>query len=100
MSYSVVVDDAVKEKIARWTLSPYVHSKILGGFDDLGSSPRSKLVRVGPPHDRLQHDLVIEDPTPPPRDYLFVFSVLYNADEETLHIVDCDYIAQDHTDHD
>ncbi len=96
MTHSVSLDDDVKQTIAGWRLSEHVHRELFRGFDELGRSPSRLLVRVGPPDDSLQYDLAISDPGPPGRDYLFVFSILYSVDEESLSVVKADYISSDH----
>jgi hypothetical protein len=42
--------------------------------------------------------VVYRDPGPPPLGCLIVLSVRYDADEETLHIVDCDRLFDDRRD--
>lgn len=68
-----------------------MHREILKGLDQLAGNPRRPLVRVGPPHDVLQYDLIVREPADPPRDHLFVFTVRYATDEERLLVVDCDH---------
>ena len=77
-------------------LEPAVTSTVRSAaVDRLTSNPSQSLIRVGPPHDVLQYDLVVREPGNPPRDYLFVFTVFYATDEETLVITDCEYDSQD-----
>jgi len=67
----------------------------LKGIDRLTSNPSQYLIRIGPPHDVLQYDLVVREPGNPPCDYLFAFTVFYATDEETLVIKDCEYERQE-----
>jgi hypothetical protein len=41
--------------------------------------------------DRSGRDLFIREPTAPPRDHLFVFTVRYATDEEHLLVAACDH---------
>jgi hypothetical protein len=68
MSYAVELTSPVAAKIAGWSLSRLLHSEILKGLDRLTSNPSRSLIRVGPPHDVLQYDLVVREPGNPPRD--------------------------------
>jgi hypothetical protein len=63
----------------------------LKGLDALGASPNRQLIRVEPPHDVLQYDLFVREPSAPSRDLPFVFTVRYATDEERLLVVDCDH---------
>ena len=91
MRYAVELTKGVVQKIVGWNLSSHLQSEILKGLDRLSVNPRQSLIRVGPPYDVLQYDLAIREPGNPPRDYLFVFTVFYSTDEETLVIPDCQY---------
>jgi hypothetical protein len=57
------------------------------------------LIRVGPPDDVLQYDLIVNEPLVPPGDHLFVFTVLYATDEEFLLVlvlvVACDHDSEE-----
>jgi hypothetical protein len=66
-------------------------------LDRLGSNPNRHLIRVGPPDDVLQYDLIVNEPLVPPRDHLFVFTVLYATDEEFLLVlvVACDHDSEE-----
>ncbi len=97
MSYAVDLVESVVKEIVGWNLSSHLQREFLRGLDELGSDPNRLLIRVGPPIDALQHDLVVHEPGIPGRDHLFTFTVLYAADEETLHVVACDHYHQDRT---
>jgi hypothetical protein len=58
----------------------------------LAEKPTKYLDRISEPIDDLQYSFTVLAEGSPPRDYLFVFSVRYRADEETLVISDCDYL--------
>ncbi|MBV8555802.1 MAG: hypothetical protein JO116_09560 [Planctomycetaceae bacterium] len=95
MSYAVELTSPAAAKIAGWSLSRHLQSEILKGLDRLTSNPSQSLIRVGPPHDVLQFDLVVHEPGNPPLAYLFVLTVFYATDEETLVIKDCEYDSQE-----
>lgn len=88
----------MREKISRWNPSSHVIREILTGLDVLSVRPADHLIRVGPPDDALQFDLVIRDPDEPSRDYLYTFTVRYAADEETLFVVHCGRMSEDRLD--
>jgi hypothetical protein len=94
MSYSVKLTDEVKRRVSAWNLSSHVIREFLKALDQLGTDPDRRLIRVGPPDDALQYDVVIREPGDPPRDYLFALSVVYEADEETLSIFDCKSLCE------
>ena len=98
MSYSVELGEQVARKIAGWNLPSHLQAEILKGLDQLALSPNRLLIRVGPPEDSLQYDLVVREPGDPPRDHLFVFTVRYAADEETLLVTNCDRLVIDRPD--
>jgi hypothetical protein len=79
------------QRIDGWHLSSLLLREILNGLDTLGTDPNRKLIRVKPPHDVLQYDLVVCEPGDPPRDHLFTFTVRYATDEERLLVVDCEH---------
>ena len=93
MSYSVRLSDDVRRKISGWKLSSHVIREVLKGLDQLSQNPTGHLIRIGPPHDTLQLDVVARDPGDPPRDYLVALSVRYHADEETLVVYDCECLT-------
>jgi hypothetical protein len=68
-----------------------MYREILKGLDTLAANPNRHLIRVGPPHDVLQYDVIVCEPAVPPRDHLFVFTVRYATDEERLLVVDCEH---------
>jgi hypothetical protein len=95
MSYSVELRPKAAETISGWKPSSHAIHEILQGLDRLTSNPNQQLLRVGPPHDKLQFDLIVNDPATPHYAYLYAFTVLYSADEETLTIVDCERLVDD-----
>jgi hypothetical protein len=95
MSYSVNLTDPVIRKFNGWRLSSHEFREILKGLDVLSSEPRRRLIRVGPPYDELQYDVIVAGVGSPPRDILYSFTVRYGADEETLFVVDCDRLDED-----
>jgi hypothetical protein len=95
MSYSVELKQKVAEKISGWGPSSHVIGAILRGLDRLALHPNQQLIRVGPPHDKLQFDLPVLDPATPDYEYLYAFTVLYGADEESLIVVDCERLVED-----
>jgi len=96
MSYSVRLTDELVRKLDGWRLSSHEIREILKGLDDLASNPARQLIRVGPPHDALQFDLIVTDSGASRRDVLYTFTVRYGADEETLFVVECELLAEDH----
>jgi hypothetical protein len=99
MSYSVELADPVVKRIANWNLSSHLQREILKGLDELGSSPIRHLVRVPEPADTLEYELCVRDPDDPGGGFLFLFSAVYHADEETLLIYDCDFLRVEPDDH-
>jgi len=95
MSYSVKLTDDVVRKLSGWHLSSHEIREILKGLDALASNPTRQLIRVGPPDDTLQFDLIVTGEGPPRRDVLYTFTVRYGADEETLFVVECELLAED-----
>ena len=95
MSYSVKLTDEVVRKLSGWHPSTHEIREILKGFDALAADPISHLIRVGPPDDTLQFDVIVTDSGQPGRDVLYAFTVRYGADEETLFVVDCELLAED-----
>jgi hypothetical protein len=91
MSYVVELTRAAARKIHGWNPSSHLYREILKGLDQLADNPNRHLIRVGPPHDVLQYDLIVREPVDPPRDHLFVSTVLYATDEERLLVVECDH---------
>jgi hypothetical protein len=92
MRYCTVTTIPVREKIAKWALSPSVYKKLLDAIDNLGENWRECLERVECEEDAMRFPVLIYREGDPPMDYLFDFSVLYHADEETLVIHDCDFV--------
>jgi hypothetical protein len=95
MSYAVHVPDPVRRKIDGWELSAYLRYELYRRLDEvLAASPTQQLVRVYGTTDTLQYSFVTHDETDPAlRDHLFVFTVRYGMDEETLVICDCEHLA-------
>jgi hypothetical protein len=96
MSYSVKLTDDMVRRLNGWRLSSHEIREILKGLDALASNPARQLIRVGPPDDTLQFDLIVTNAGPQRRDVLYTFTVRYGADEETLFVVDCELLAEDH----
>jgi hypothetical protein len=67
----------------------------LNGLDVFAANPSRHLIRIGPPHDVLQYDLIAREPSTPPRDHLFVSTVRYATDEERLLVVGCDHYFEE-----
>ena len=61
MSYSVKLTEQVVRKLNGYRLSKREVREIRRGLHALTTNPRLRLIRVGPPHDKLQYDLVITD---------------------------------------
>jgi hypothetical protein len=98
MSYYVSLSIEARQRLSSWGLTPSVIRDILDGLDALSDNPRDKLIRVGPPDDEMQYDLMVVDAANPGRDTLFVFSARYSMDEETLHLFDCRKLTSDQID--
>ena len=94
MSYKVKLTDDVVKKLSGWRLSKYEAGEVRKGLGALSSDPKLLLLRVGPPYDALQYDLIITGGDPPRRDALYSFTVRYGADEQTLFVVDCELIVE------
>jgi hypothetical protein len=94
MSYKVKLTDDVVKKLSGWRLSKYEAGEVRKGLGALSSDPKLLLLRVGPPYDALQYDLIITGGGPPHRDALYSFTVRYGADEQTLFVVDCELIVE------
>jgi hypothetical protein len=94
MSYSVKLTEDVVRKLNGYRLSKREVREIRRGLHALTTNPRLRLIRVGPPHDKLQYDLIVTDAGEPRRDALYSFTVRYGADEETLFVVDCELIVE------
>jgi hypothetical protein len=94
MSYKVKLTDDVVKKLSGWRLSKYEAGEVRKGLGALSSDPKLLLLRVGPPYDALQYDLIITGAGPPRRDALYSFTVRYGADEQTLFVVDCELIVE------
>jgi hypothetical protein len=94
MSYKVKLTDEVVRKLSGWRLSSLEVREVRKGLDALSSHPKLLLLRVGPPYDALQYDLIITGGGPPRRDALYSFTVRYGADEQTLFVVDCELIVE------
>jgi hypothetical protein len=92
------VTKGVAREIDGWNLPSHLQAEILKGMDQLALSPNRLLIRVGPPEDSLQYDLVVREPCDPPRDHLFTFTVRYAADEEMLLVTNCDRLVIDRPD--
>ncbi len=77
MSYSVKLTENVVAKLNRYRLSKREVRKIREGLYALTSNPRLLLIRIGPPHDKLQYDLVVTDAgVPAARCSLFIHDPL------------------------
>ena len=61
MSYSVKLTEDVVVKLNGYRLSKREVREIRQGLHALTTNPRLLLIRVGPPHDKLQYDLVVTD---------------------------------------
>jgi len=94
MSYTVKLTDDVVRKLSGYRLSTNDVREIRAGLNALGSHPKRLLIRVGPPYDAMQYDLVITGSGTPRRDSLYSFTVRYGADEDTLFVVDCELIVE------
>jgi hypothetical protein len=92
MRYFPETTTPVREKIASWALSASVIKKLLDAIDELGKHPQEHLERLDVEENVLRFAVSMPREGNPPMDYLFDFSVLYDADEETLVIHDCDYL--------
>jgi hypothetical protein len=88
MRYAVELKSGTAQKIVGWNLSSHLQREILNGLDALAINPSRLLIRVRAPYDVLQYDLTVREPTAPPRDHLFTFTVRYATDEERLLVVD------------
>jgi hypothetical protein len=64
-------------------------------LDTLAANPAHELIRIGPPHDALQFDVIVADPGSPRSDAIFRFAVRYRADQETSFAVECELLAED-----
>jgi hypothetical protein len=95
MSYCLILQDVVVRKVRDGGFSARVMREILDGCDRVGQDSNHHLHRVGPPDEEMQFDLAVHDEEAPYRHYLFIFSVKYDADEETLHVVNCDYLFEE-----
>ncbi len=96
MSYEVVIPPSSRAKIEGWGLPAYllfrIEERLLYG--DLAEHPNRHLQRLPPPADILQYSFRIADRETPPRNYLFIFDVVYAADEQRLVIRDCEYLCE------
>jgi hypothetical protein len=95
MSYSVKLTDEVVRKLSGWRPSSHHIREILKGLDSLAYNPSQRLIRVLPPHDTLQFDLIVTAAEGPRHETLYTFTVRYGADEETLFILDCELLVED-----
>ena len=78
MSYSVKLTEEVVIKLNGYRLSKREVREIRQGLNALTTNPRLLLIRVGPPHDKLQYDLVVTDAGAPRRDCaLFIHGSLW-----------------------
>jgi len=94
MSYSVKLTEEVVVKLNGYRLSKREVREIREGLRALTTNPRLLLIRVGPPHDKLQYDLVVTNAGAQGRDALYSFTIRYGTDEETLYVVDCELIVE------
>jgi len=76
MSYKVKLTDEVVRKLSGWRLSSYEVREVRKGLDALSFHPKHLLIRVGPPYDALQYDLIITGTGPPSRRALLVHGPL------------------------
>jgi hypothetical protein len=97
MSYSVNLTEHVVKKLYGWRLPKQEIQEIRRGLDALSSNPKSLLMRVGPPHEALQYDVIVTGAGNPRRDSLYTFTVRYGSDERTLFVVDCELIVENRT---
>ena len=65
MSYSVQLDDEVKDKIIGWQLPKEGMSAIRQRMDELREMPSRNLIRIESSPHPLQTDIVYSDPGPP-----------------------------------
>src|SRR5438552_18545905 len=95
MSYAVHVPEPVRRQIEAWNLSAYLRYEIYRRLDEeLAASPTQHLVRVHGMADTLQYSFITHDQTDPAlRDHLFLLSVRYGSDEETLVVHDCHHLC-------
>ncbi len=93
MSYTVKLTDEVVKKLSGYHLSNHDVREIRSGLDTLQTDPSHHLIRVGPPYEAMQYDLIVTNTGSPRRDSLYSFTVRYGADEETLFVVDCELIV-------
>lgn len=93
MNSSVRLSEESRRKLVAWDLSSRAIRDVFEGLDALGENPTRHLVRVGPPYDVLQFDLVVREGERP--GVLYTFTVKYAADEETLVVTDCDRMFED-----
>jgi hypothetical protein len=92
MRFEVQFAEAAREKLATLKLSAellyYIDSHL---HDELAESPTTHLQRVRCQADCLQYSFCQSDRS---GDHLFVFTIVYGRDEETLIIVDCEYLFE------
>lgn len=92
MHYEIRFVEAADAKLAALSLSAevlyYLDQRLR---DELAVSPTSHLTRVRGEADCLQYSFCESDRA---GDHLLVFTVVYGQDEETLIIVDCEYLFE------
>ena len=98
MRYSVELMPEPRRKIDGLGLSAHVCREVLKGLDELNHSPNRLLIRVGPPVDALQYDVVVSESEPSHRVHMFTFTIRHGVDEETIYVVELDYFAEDYPD--
>jgi hypothetical protein len=92
MRYEILFADAARDQLAALSLSAELLYYIDGRLhDELAEAPTSHLVRVRGEADCLQYSFCESDAR---GDHLFVFTVVYGRDEQTLIIVDCEYLFE------
>jgi len=92
MRYEIQITNSVREKLAGLNLSPQLLYYIDGHLhDELAELPTRHLQRVRGAADCLQYSFCESDRA---GDYLFVFTVVYSRDEETLIIMDLEYLFE------
>jgi hypothetical protein len=92
MRYELRFADGARAKLTALNLSAELLYWIDGRLhDELAESPTTHLRRVRGEADCLQYNFCESDRA---GDHLFVFTVVYGRDEETLIIVDCEHLFE------
>ncbi|HYT90554.1 MAG TPA: hypothetical protein VEL76_17740 [Gemmataceae bacterium] len=92
MRYEIQFAEAARDKLTALNLSAELLYYLDGRLhEELAVTPTSHLLRVRGEADCLQYSFCESDRS---GDHLFVFAVVYGRDEETLIIVDCEYLFE------